>query len=170
MERLASDLIELSTRQNFVLWLAIGKVFRGWARSTSGRTAEGISWIEKGIKDYRATGAMLTMPFWLALQAEALHLADRTPEALEVIGEAEALVEKSEERWCFAELHRLRAVFLANIGADETQIETSFREAVRIAKEQKSVSLEKRAEATYAEYCRQKASGLGGGGFRLSLC
>jgi hypothetical protein len=29
---------------------------------------------------------------------------------------------------------------------------------------------EKRAEATYAEYRRQKASGSGGRGFRLPLC
>ena len=51
VERLASDLIELSTRQNFALWLAGGEVFRGWARSASGNTAEGISWIEDGIED-----------------------------------------------------------------------------------------------------------------------
>jgi len=55
------------------------------------------------------------------------------------------------------------------LGADETQIEASFQEAIRIAKEQKSVSLEKRAEATYAEYRRQKASGSGGRGIRLPL-
>src|SRR5262245_63590720 len=78
VERLASELIELCTRQGFVLWLAGGEVPRGWARSVS-----------------------------------------------------------------------------------------SFCEAIRIAKEQKSVSLEKRAEATYAEYRRQKASGSGGRGFRL---
>jgi len=54
------------------------------------------------------------------------------------------------------------------MGADETQIEASFREAIRIAKEQKAVSLEKSAQATYAEYRRQKASGSGGRGFRLS--
>ena len=53
------------------------------------------------------------------------------------------------------------------MGAEETQIEASFCEAIRIAKEQKSVSLATRAEATYAEYRRQKASGLGGRGFRL---
>ena len=52
--------------------------------------------------------------------------------------------------WC-AELHRLRGVFLAAMGGKEAQIEASFCEAIRIAKEQKSVSLEKRAEATYAE-------------------
>jgi serine/threonine protein kinase/predicted ATPase len=169
MARLASDLIELSTRQNFAFWLPAGEIFGGWARSASGNTAEGISWIEDGIRDYRATGAMLRMPYFLALKAESLHFADRVSEALEAIKEAEAWVERSEERWWCSELHRLRGVFLASLGADEAQIEASFREAIRTAKQQKSVSLEKRAEATYAEYRRQKASGSGGPGFRLPL-
>ena len=102
------------------------------------------------------------VPLFLALKAEASHLADRTSEALEAIREAQALAERFEGRWWCAELHRLRGVFLAAIGADESQIEASFREAIRIAKEQKSVSLEKRAEATYTEYRRHKASGSGG--------
>ena len=110
------------------------------------------------------------MPLWLALKAEALHLADRTSEALEAIKEAEALVERSEERWWCAELHRLRGVFLTAIGADEAQIDASFCRAITIANEQKSVSLAKRAEASYAEYRRQKASESGGRGFRLPLC
>jgi hypothetical protein len=46
--------------------------------------------------------------------------------------------------------------------ADEIEIEASFCAAISTAKEQKSVSLEKRAEATYAQYRRQKASGSGG--------
>jgi hypothetical protein len=55
------------------------------------------------------------------------------------------------------------------MGAEEAQIEVSFCEAIRIAKEQKSVSLEKRAEATYAEYRRQKANASGGRAPRLPL-
>ena len=39
-------------------------------------------------------------------------------------------------------------MFLAALGADEMQIEASFCEAIRIAKEQKSTSLEERAEVT----------------------
>ena len=113
---------------------------------------------------------MLFLPYWLALKAEALHLAHCTSAALETIREAEALAEEREERWWSAELHRLRAVFLAAVGADETQIDASFCQAIRTAKRQKSVSLEKRAEATYAEYHRQKASAEGGRGFRLPLC
>jgi hypothetical protein len=103
------------------------------------------------------------------LEAESFHLADRTSEALETIGEALGLVEKFEVRFWSAELHRFRGVLLATLGAEEAQIEASFCEAIRIAKEQKSVSLEKRAEATYAEYRRQKAGASGGRGFRLPL-
>src|SRR5260221_7520340 len=33
VDRLASEMIELSTRNNFVFWLAIGVIYRGWARS-----------------------------------------------------------------------------------------------------------------------------------------
>jgi len=107
---------------------------------SSGDTAEGIPWIEHGIRDLRTTGAVLALPYYLALKAEALHLADRTFEALQAIREAEVVVQKIEERQHLAELHRLRGVFLANIGADDTQIETSFCEAIRAAKEQKSAS------------------------------
>jgi hypothetical protein len=105
------------------------------------------------------------MQYFLALKAEALHLAGRTSEVLEAITEGEALAERSEQRHCGAELNRLRGAFLATLGAEDAQSHASLRTAISTAREQKSVSLEKRAEATYAEYRRQKASGLGGQGF-----
>ena len=83
--RLASHLIELSTRQNFAFWLAGGGILRGWACSASGDTAESISWVKNGIADWRATGSTLVVPYYLGLKAEALHFADRTSEALEAI-------------------------------------------------------------------------------------
>ena len=169
MDRLASDLIELSTRHNFVFWLAAGAIFRGWARSASGDTAEGIPWIEQGIRDYRATGTVLGLPYYLARKAEALHLADRTSEALEAINEAEALAERFEQRIglpnctgsavCFSRLWVLRRPKLRLRSAQPSEPQGS-RSRFR---------LEKRAEATYAEYRRQKASGSGGRGFRLPL-
>ena len=126
-------------------------------------------WINQGVEDYRAIGATLCTPYYLALKAEALHLADRNSEALETIEQAQALAQRIEERWWCAELHRLHGVFLAALGAEKSQIEASFCAATKTAREQKSVSLEKRAEATYAEYRRQKASTAGGRGFRLPL-
>jgi hypothetical protein len=61
------------------------------------------------------------------------------------------------------------AFFLTAMGADKSQIESSFCEGIHIAKQQKSIPLMKRAEATCAEYCRKKASGSGGHGCRLPL-
>jgi hypothetical protein len=111
----------------------------------------------------------LDLPFLLACKAEALHLADRTSEALKEINEAVAITERLEHGYCSVELHWLRGVFFAALGSEALRIEASFCEAIKIAKEQKSVSLEKRAEATYAEYRRQKAGALGDHGIRLPL-
>jgi predicted ATPase len=168
-ERSASDVIELSTSHNLPFWLTLGSILRGWVHSVSGDTVEGISWIEQGIKDYRAPGSTLGLPLFLALKAEALFTANRSSEALEAVEEAQAVSQKYEARCWSAELHRLRAVFLAAIGADETQIEASLREAIRIAREQKSISLEKRAESTFASYRRQKAGASGACRFRLPM-
>jgi hypothetical protein len=65
------------------------------------------------------------------LKAEALHLADRTSDALEAIIEVEALIESFENRYWCAELHRLKGVFFATLGADEARIEASFRAAIK---------------------------------------
>ena len=109
------------------------------------------------------------MSYFLGLKAQALYLANRASEALREITEAEAFVESTGRRYISAELHRLRGVFLVAMGADDTQIETSFRAAISTAKQQKSVSLQKRAEATYAEFHRRKGQALPGHGLRLPL-
>ena len=169
VDRLASELIELCTRHNSVFYLTVGVSLRGWARSASGDTVKGIPWIEQGIRDSQASGAVTTLPYQLTLKAEALYLADRTSEAFEAINEGQAVTQSVERHVSDSIIHRLRAVFLAAMGADEAQIEASFCEAIRIAREQKSVSLQKRAEAAYAEYRRQKARASAGRGFRLPL-
>jgi hypothetical protein len=94
VERCASDLIELSTRHHFESWLAAGEILHGWVRSVSGHAAAGVLRIEEGINAWQATGSTFGVPFWLALKAEALYLAHRTPEALAAIKEVEELVEK----------------------------------------------------------------------------
>jgi hypothetical protein len=169
VERCASDLIELSTRQHFAQWLAAGEILHGWVRSVSGDTDAGIIRMRQGIEAWRATGSILCVPFWLAIKAEALYVGNRTPEALAAIKEAETVIARSVERCYCAELRRLQGVFLAAMGAEETEIEASFREAIRIANGQKARSLAARAEASYAEYRRQKARAFGRYGFRLPL-
>src|SRR5215470_3956503 len=85
VERLGSELIELSTRHNFAFFLAGGEILRGWARNVSGDTEEGLAWIASGVEGWKATGAILAVPYYLGLKAEALYLGNRTSEAFEAI-------------------------------------------------------------------------------------
>ena len=98
VERVASDLVELSTIQSFAYWLALGTVLHGWAYCALGHITEAMAQIEHGLEDYRRTGSIIDLPYLLSLKAEALHLAHRTAEAFEAIHEADKLVERSEAR------------------------------------------------------------------------
>jgi hypothetical protein len=135
-------------------------------------TAEGISWIEQGIRDYRATGTVLGLPAHLARKAEALHLEDRT-------SDLKLLKQSTRRKHWLKDLSSV-SIFPACTGSavcfSRLWVRTRPKLRLRSAKpseSQRSRSqflLEKRAEATYGEYRRQKASGSGGRGFRLPLC
>jgi len=84
-------------------------------------------------------------------------------------GSQTALAETARSHGDLTSAVALCGLFLTAIGADIAQIEASFRKAISTADGQKSISPVKRAEATYAEYRRQRAKALGGHKFRLAL-
>jgi predicted ATPase len=169
VDRSASELIDLSAQHNFVTWLPLGFIHKGWARAASGDAFKGFAWIDEGIEDYRKRGSSLGLPYFFSLKAETLHSMGRISEAHETIKDAQEMAEKFGIRWWYPELLRLRSVFLANLGAGDTKVESSFCAAIDCAKKQNSISLLQRAKATCAQYRRQKASGSGGKGIRLPL-
>ena len=59
-------------------------------------------------------------------------------------------------------MSRLRAIFLIGLGAEEARIEEAFSKALKIAKQQKSVALAARVEATSANYRLEKKVLVGG--------
>jgi tRNA A-37 threonylcarbamoyl transferase component Bud32/predicted ATPase len=152
VQRLASEMLDLSTRHNFAFFRSGAAILRGWAQSALGDTTQGVLSIEHGVEAWRENGVVIDLSLWLALKAEALHLAGLTFKALETLTEAEEVIQRSEERYWSAELHRLRGVFLAAIGSDQNQIEASFRAAIKTAQQQKSFSLVRRAKESYAEW------------------
>jgi serine/threonine protein kinase/tetratricopeptide (TPR) repeat protein len=156
VQSLASEMLDLSTRHNFAFFRSGAAILRGWAQSALGDPPHGILSIEHGVEAWRGNGMLIDLSLWLALKAEALYLAGLTFKALETLTEAEEVVQRSEERYWCAELHRLRGVFLAAVGHDQIQIETSFRVAIKTAQEQKSISLVRRAKESYANWRANK--------------
>ena len=105
-------------------WLdPVGGVFRSWCFSALGRELEGAKLLASALSDYRATGALRFVPFFLMLQADALERTGHRAAALERLAEAVSLVEKTQERWCEAELHRLKGQLLKADGeCDQVEI------------------------------------------------
>ena len=150
----AEETMTLSAEQGFAYWLAMGTILHG-----------GIEQILDGLAAWRATGAEAMRPYYLSLLAEAYIKAGQAQEGLQVVAEALDLAETTEERFCEAELYRLKGEGLLareskeqragskeqNLRANpqpltpNPQIEECFEQAIAIARRQHTKLWELRA-------------------------
>jgi predicted ATPase len=118
-----------------------------WLGAGGARTAqEGIEQIHQGLTAYRATGAEIARPYYLALLAEAYGTMGQPEAGLTVLTEALTQADKAGERWWEPELYRLKGEFLLQLSSDnQAEVETCFHHALDIARSQQAKSLELRA-------------------------
>jgi class 3 adenylate cyclase/predicted ATPase len=135
--------------------VAIAQVVRGWALVADGLIKAGIEEIDKGISQYRATGARLRVAYFLSILAECCLTAGEFRRGLTVLGEAESISEANGEYWWRAEMLRLRGELLALSGSDMATVESSFQNALRVAGDQDARSLELRAATSLARLWRE---------------
>ncbi|NOT58326.1 MAG: AAA family ATPase, partial [Deltaproteobacteria bacterium] len=102
------EAITLASKEELPFFLAVGTILRGWVLSEQGRSEEGIAQMRQGMAAYRATGAESEQTHHLALLAHAYGKAGQIQEGLDVVDEALALVQRNGERYCEAELYRLK--------------------------------------------------------------
>jgi predicted ATPase/class 3 adenylate cyclase len=125
---------------------AWGPILVGWALTAQGRGEEAIEQQRRGAVAYRATGAELARPYFLALLADAYRRRGQAEEGLAALGEALAMVARTGERWMEAELHRLKGeLLLVASPADYAEAELHFRQALDVARSRDERSLELRA-------------------------
>jgi predicted ATPase/class 3 adenylate cyclase len=113
-EELASAMVPLATEQGFAYWLATATIFQGWALTHVGEIKRAITQMERGLAAYRATSAGLWLPYFLGLLAQAYAKRGEPGEGLRLLDEALTRVERTGERWCTAELNRLRASYCSS--------------------------------------------------------
>lgn len=144
--------IAFATEQRIAQWLAQGTVLRGWALATQGRAAEGCQQLCQGMAAWRATGAKLTRPWYLALLAEANWQAGQVQAGLKVLQEALTLVHTTEEQWWTAEIYRLQGELLLACSAEQpAEAEVCFQHALTTARRQQAKSLELRAAVSLSQ-------------------
>src|SRR5262249_22127398 len=149
--------LSLAKEQGFPFFMAISAILRGWALAHQGHSQEGIEQINQGMMDYRATGAEIARPYWLALLADA-HGIQGEPEAgLTALAEALTLTDTTGERWSEAELYRLKgALLLQQNAVNQAEAENCFQHAISIAQSQQAKSWELRATTSLARLWQQQ--------------
>jgi predicted ATPase len=145
----------ISAEHGLSFWLAGGMVMSGWALATEELPDGGLVRLRQGVLDWRATGSVTYETYFLGLLAEVLARKRQFDEALAVLKESIALVERTGERLYEAELYRIRGE-TALAAASEPNTDTDqraaadFGKARDIAREQGVRSLELRAAVSLA--------------------
>jgi class 3 adenylate cyclase/predicted ATPase len=153
----AEAVLTLSDKQGFQLWLALGTCQWGWALAEQGQRAAGMAQIRQGLAALRVTGQETWVPYMLALLAERQGQSGAPEAGLTVLDEALTLVDKNDERWCEAELHRLKGeLLLAQSSGNTAEAQTCFHQAMNIAKRQQAKSWELRATTSLARLWQQQ--------------
>jgi predicted ATPase len=142
---LSEAAMALCTEQRITVYLEMGRIIRGWAVAVQGQGEDGTAQMNQGVAAFRATGAALWCPNFFAMLAEAYGKEGRTEEGLEALDVAFGIVDKTQERYYEAELHRLKGeLFLQQSVSDALQAETCFQQALAIARDQSAKSWELR--------------------------
>jgi predicted ATPase/class 3 adenylate cyclase len=152
---LVDEALELSEAQGLALIGAMASILKGWVLTREGELQEGTAQMRRGFAAQLATGAELVRPYWLSLMAEACHRTGAARAGLALLDEAEAAVERTNERYWEAEIHRLRGqLLLATSEPAAAEMNRSAEEAycraLDVARRQGARSLELRAAISLA--------------------
>jgi adenylate cyclase len=149
-EQWADATVSLSTRYGYAYRTGMGMILGGWARSSQGRTDEGISSVMNGLEVVLATGAEMDDAYFLGLLAEAHIFAGDPGRALAVVEDALGRITRGRDFFYEAELHRLRGRATLDSSGDTALAKRAFRRALEIARTQKARSSELRAALALA--------------------
>ena len=157
VEEFVSDLIELSVRHDWHFWHSFGSCFRGVLTVQRGDLPAGLDSLEEALSGLRNIDFGVHYLYFLCEYASALGLAGRTDRGLDTIEQAIARSDRNDERWCIAEVLRIKGELLHRQGKFEGA-DAAFASARVWAERQGSLSLSLRI-ATSAARLRQEIGG-----------
>jgi predicted ATPase len=150
-EKAANELVSHTREHGFALFLGYGLLLQAGAMTLRGQGEAAVERIHEGVAAMQATGMNRSEPMVLGYLAEALALKGAVAEGLRVIAAAFAVAEASGTHWADAELHRLRSDLLGQLPSNDwTEVETGFRTALSVARDQGTRGFELRATVSLA--------------------
>ena len=141
----ANSSVALCEEHEFVHYLAMALILRGWATAQRGEFEEGIAEIQNGLEKERVIGALLFETYALGLMADASITNKRYTEAFEFLEQAQTRLGKANsEKYYAAEVYRLLGKAHLELNKNLAQAEYYFSEGLKVAHDQKARSFELR--------------------------
>jgi predicted ATPase len=123
----------------------------------SGKASDAVLGITSGINSLRSVGATLYEPHHLQYLAIAYAELGQLDDARRCIDDAIDKVERSKEKWCEAEVHRIAGeIALKSLAPDTEKAEEHFDRALAVARSQQAKSWELRAAMSMARLWRDQ--------------
>jgi len=130
----------ICNEHGFSYYGAWAAIMNGWAVAEDGDVEDGIARVRVGVRDLRATGAELRLPYYMGILADLYRRAQRLEDAIVTLAEARAAAERNEEHWADASLHLLEGD-LALATHDQAEAERCLRRAIESAQVQNARAL-----------------------------
>ena len=146
------ELLKLADEYGYSFFKAWNLISHGWVLAKLGEIDTGIAEMQQGLNIAKMAGGLPVGSYLLITLAEGLYLGSDYNEALKVVEEAFNHCKKKEESFYLSQLNRLKGECLQKLGADNTEIEKCFSQAIVVAKEQDTPMLELQAVLALAKY------------------
>jgi predicted ATPase len=164
---LVAMLLDLSAKHALRLAHACGRYLEGVLRIKRGDAVTGLQLLRTTVDELGETRFVLRYTAFLGALADGLIGAGQVAQALVTIDEALARSEHNEERWCLAELLRIKGelVLLESAGRAAVAAEDHFLQALDWAHRQGALSWELRAATSLARLWQQQDRAADARGF-----
>jgi class 3 adenylate cyclase/tetratricopeptide (TPR) repeat protein len=134
---IAERTMALASEQGFPLWLAGGRLMRGWAQLDLGDAKQGLAEIRQSVDQLTAIGTLLWVQFGRYLLAQAMAKIGDGQGAQTLIDKTLAEIGEGGSRWYAADLHRLKGDVLLETGKSD-EAERCFEAAITLAEHQQA--------------------------------
>ncbi len=145
-----SELARIAGEAGFRFWQAGAAILNAWLIAEMGDPERGRMELQRGVHEWRATGAKFMLPYFLALQAQMEAKAGDPLTALRLLEAAHAETERTNERWFAAEVLRLQGDVLRQVGGDSGALTDRLSDAIATAHAQGARLWELRASLSLA--------------------
>jgi predicted ATPase len=151
------EVAALADEKGAALWKADRMMNQGCIFALTGKASNAIQMITTGLIAWRSTGATIRVPEYTSYLARAYADIGHFEDAWRCIGDAIAALEKANERWFEAEVHRLAGkIALKSPQPDTEKAQSYFERALAVARQQQAKSLQLRAAMSLARLWRDQ--------------